>query len=242
MSSMPQINRRCFLAGVTAVSAAALAPRHALAQPAGPFTLPPLPYPYNALEPSIDKRTMELHHDLHHGAAVNGLNAAVKDYPEVARMRLEAMLGRLGELPEAIRTAVRNNAGSHANHSMFWVVMGKGGGQPDSGLKTAIDRDFGGFDKFQTDFNAAAGKLFGSGWVFVTADIDGNLKLVSKPNQDTPLMDGQRALMGIDVWEHAYYLNYQNRRADYIKAWWNVINWQKVSERYTAAKDGDLGI
>jgi Fe-Mn family superoxide dismutase len=125
---------------------------------------------------------------------------------------------------------------------MFWQVMGKGGGQPDAKLKAAVDRDFGGFEKFQTAFNADATKLFGSGWVFVTVDGDGLLKLVSKPNQDTPLMEGQRALMGIDVWEHAYYLNYQNRRADYIKAWWNVINWQKVSQRYASALDGDLGI
>ena len=157
-------------------------------------------------------------------------------------MRLEVILLKLGELPEEIRAAVQSNGGSHANHTMFWQIMGKGGGQPDAPLKAAIDRDFQSFDKFQTEFSTAAAKLFGSGWVFVTADSDGLLKIVSKPNQDTPLMDGQRALMGIDVWEHAYYLNYQNRRADYIKAWWTVINWQKVGERYGAALDGNLGI
>jgi Fe-Mn family superoxide dismutase len=237
-----QTNRRSFLVGVTAASAITALPRCSSAQVQGPFKLDPLPYATNALEPSIDKRTMELHHDIHHGAAVTALNAAVKDHPEVARMRLEVMLIKLGELPEEIRAAVRNNGGSHANHTMFWQVMGKGGGQPDAKLKAAFDRDFGGFDKFQAEFNTTATKLFGAGWVFVTADVDGLLKIVSKPNQDTPLMEGQRALMGIDVWEHAYYLNYQNRRADYIKAWWNIVNWQKVSERYGAAMDGDLGI
>jgi Fe-Mn family superoxide dismutase len=237
-----QINRRSFLTGAAAVSAVAALPRCSSAQAPGPFKLDPLPYAYNALEPYIDKRTMELHHDLHHGSAVNALNAAIKDHPEVARMRLEVMLFKLGELPEEIRTAVRNNGGSHANHTMFWQIMGKGGGQPDANLKAAFDRDFGGFDKFQATFSSDATKLFGAGWVFVTVDGDGLLKIASKPNQDTPLMEGQRALMGIDVWEHAYYLNYQNRRADYIKAWWNVINWQKVSQRYASALDGDLGI
>jgi len=239
---MSKINRRAFLAGGTALAAAVVVKRPAIAQAAGPFSVPPLQYSYDALEPYIDKRTMELHHDLHHGAAVNALNAAVKAHPEVAQMRVETMLAKLDQLPEDIRTAVRNNAGSHANHSMFWQVMAKGGGVPDFTMKTAIDRDFGGFDKFQAEFNGQATRLFGSGWVFVTADIDGKLKIISKPNQDTPLMDGQRALMGIDVWEHAYYLNYQNRRADYIKAWWNVVNWPKIAERYNAAKDGDLGI
>jgi Fe-Mn family superoxide dismutase len=237
-----QINRRAFLAGVTAASAGAVLPACALAQTQGPFRLDPLPYATNALEPYIDKRTMELHHDLHHGGAVNALNAALKDHGEIARMRLEVMLVRLGQLPEEIRSAVRNNGGSHANHTMFWQIMGIGGGQPDGNLKAAIDRDFGDFEKFRNEVNAAGTRLFGSGWVFVTADLDGKLKIVSKPNQDTPLMDGQRAIMGVDVWEHAYYLNYQNRRADYLKAWWNVVNWQKVSARYAAAKEGDLGI
>jgi Fe-Mn family superoxide dismutase len=152
------------------------------------------------------------------------------------------MLLRLPELPEGIRTAVRNNGGSHANHTMFWQIMGPDSGGPDTALSAAIDRDFGGMDKFQGQFNAAGASLFGSGWVFVTVNSDGKLSIVSKSNQDTPLMDGQRALFGNDVWEHAYYLNYQNRRPDYLKAWWNTVNWAKVSERYTAGREGALGI
>jgi Fe-Mn family superoxide dismutase len=175
-------------------------------------------------------------------AAVAALNAAVKDHGQVAAMRLEQLLFKLSELPESIRTAVRNNGGSHANHSMFWQIMGKGAGDPDAALKRAIDRDFGGFAQLQERFNAAGAGVFGSGWVFLTADGDGKLAILTRPNQDTPLMDGHRAIMGNDVWEHAYYLTYQNRRADYLKAWWNVVNWQAVSRRYDAAKAGTLGI
>jgi superoxide dismutase, Fe-Mn family len=242
---MTHLNRRTFLARGATLSAAAAFPSWGFAQtppPSGPFKLDPLPYPANALEPHIDARTMELHHDRHHAAAVNGLNAALKDYGQVASMRLETMLLRLAELPEEIRTAVRNNGGSHANHAMFWQVMGPNKGGPDAALKAAIDRDFGGMDKFQDQFNAAGVKLFGSGWVFVTVNSDGKLAIVSKPNQDTPLMDGHRALFGNDVWEHAYYLNYQNRRPDYLKAWWNTVNWAKVSQRYAAGSEGTLGI
>jgi superoxide dismutase, Fe-Mn family len=239
------LNRRAFLVRGATFSAAVALPSWGFAQtspPSGPFKLEPLTYPVNALEPHIDARTMELHHDRHHAAAVNGLNAALKDYGQVASMRLETMLLRLPELPEEIRTAVRNNGGSHANHTMYWLVMGPTGGSPDAGLKAAIDRDFGGMDKFQDQFNAAGARLFGSGWVFVTVDSDGKLAIVSKPNQDTPLMDGHRALFGNDVWEHAYYLNYQNRRADYLKAWWHTVNWAKVNERYAAGSEGRLGI
>ena len=185
---------------------------------------------------------MELHHDRHHGAAVAALNAAVKDHPQVAAMRLEQLLVRLPQLPDTIRTAVRNNAGSHANHTMFWQIMGAPGTRLDDDLAAAITRDFGGLDKLQDQFNGAGLRLFGSGWVFVTADADGKLALVTKPNQDSPLMDGQRALFGNDVWEHAYYIRYQNRRADYLKAWWDVVNWKAVGGRYAAAKNGDLGI
>jgi superoxide dismutase, Fe-Mn family len=242
---VPYLCRRTFLAGAAAVSANMVLPGCNAQAPqpqSGPFTLAPLAYPNNALEPHIDARTMELHHDRHHGAAVAGLNAALKDHGQVAQMRLEQMLLKLAELPEAIRTAVRNNGGSHANHSMFWQIMGKDGGEPDNDLRRAIDRDFGDLAKLQERFNAAGAGVFGSGWVFLTADGDGMLAVVTKPNQDTPLMDGRRAIMGNDVWEHAYYLNYQNRRADYLKAWWNVVNWKAVSQRYAAAMAGTLGI
>jgi Fe-Mn family superoxide dismutase len=240
---LPHLTRRSFLTvTATAIAAGPAVITRSLAQTAGPFQLAPLGYPNNALEPFIDARTMELHHDKHHGAAVSGLNAALKDYPEVAAMRLEQILFKLAELPEAIRTAVRNNGGSHANHSMYWQVMGPPGTQPSGDLLAAIESNFGGLAKLQEQFNATSARLFGSGWCFVTADGDGKLAIVSKPNQDTPLMDGQRALFGNDLWEHAYYLNYQNRRPDYLKAWWNVVNWNAVGERYTAARDGNLGI
>jgi Fe-Mn family superoxide dismutase len=210
--------------------------------PSGPYSLPALPYATNALEPHIDQRTMELHHGRHHQAYVNNLNAALKDHGEAAKLPLHELLAKLGELPESIRTAVRNNGGGHANHTMFWEVMGPGGGQPAGALKDAIDRDFGGLDKLQEQFNAAGLRVFGSGWVFVTVDAAGKLAIVTRPNQDTPLMEGGRVLFGNDVWEHAYYLLYQNRRGDYLKAWWNVVNWQKVGERYAAAQAGKLTI
>jgi Fe-Mn family superoxide dismutase len=236
-------DRRAFVAG-TAAFATTFAFTRAFAQapPAGPFKLEPLAYPNNALEPHIDARTMEIHHDRHHAAYVNNLNAALKDHGQVAAMPLEQMLAKLSELPETIRTAVRNNGGGHANHTMFWRVMGKDGSQPQGDLKTAIDRDFGSLDKLKEQFNTAGTRVFGSGWVFVTAAADGKLALAAKPNQDTPLMEGGRVLFGNDVWEHAYYLTYQNRRADYLQAWWNVVNWQAVGERYTAARAGKLTI
>jgi Fe-Mn family superoxide dismutase len=185
---------------------------------------------------------MEIHHDRHHAAYVNNLNNVMAQQPDLAKRPLQELLARLNSVPEAVRTAVRNNGGGHANHTMFWQIMGGPGGEPKGELKTAVDRDFGGLDKLQDQFNAAGGRVFGSGWVFVTVDKAGKLALVSKPNQDTPIMDGQLALMGNDVWEHAYYLKYQNRRADYLKAWWNVVSWDKVAERYAAAKSGTLKI
>ena len=209
---------------------------------AGPFKLDPLPYPNNALVPHIDARTMEIHHDRHHLAYVNNLNNAVKDHTNVGSMPLQDILAKLPEMPEAIRAALRNSGGGHANHTMFWQIMGPRGGQPAGDLAAAITRDLGGLQKFQDDFNAAGGRVFGSGWVFVTVTKDGNLAIETKPNQDTPLMDGKRVLMGNDVWEHAYYLTYQNRRPDYLKAWWNTVNWAKVGERYAAAKAGTLTI
>jgi Fe-Mn family superoxide dismutase len=185
---------------------------------------------------------MQLHHDKHHAAYVNNLNNAVKDHPRVAAMPLPEMLARLGELPDTIRTVVRNNAGGHANHSMFWQVMGGKGGAPDGDLAAAIEQDLGGLPTLQAAFNKAGLGVFGSGWVFVTVGADGKLALTTRPNQDTPLMDGGRVLFGNDVWEHAYYLKYQNRRADYLAAWWNVLDWSRIAERYAAAKAGTLAV
>lgn len=239
---MLTLTRRQMLAGAAAVSVAAPL-RVAFAQSAdGPYTLPPLSYAANALEPHIDAKTMEIHHGKHHAAYVKNLNAALKDHGEAAKLPLEQLLAKLGEMPDTVRTALRNNGGGHANHSMFWQIMGAPGTRPDGDLAAAIDRDLGGLDKLMELFNTAGTKVFGSGWVFVTSDASGKLAIVSKPNQDTPIMDGGRVLMGNDVWEHAYYLNYQNRRADYLKAWWNVVNWKAVGERYAAAKAGKLAI
>jgi Fe-Mn family superoxide dismutase len=232
---MLALPRRKALLGAAAVGAT-FAMRSGLAQPAasGPFTLPPLPYAPDANEPHIDAQTMQIHHDRHHGGYVTGLNAAVKDYPQVAAMGLSAMLSKLGELPEAIRTAVRNNGGGHANHSMFWPVMGGKGGAPSG--------DLGSLDKLKEALNRAGLTQFGSGWTMVTVDRAGKLAVLNRPNQDTPLMDGARVLFGNDVWEHAYYLKYQNRRADYLAAWWNVVNWPEVAKRYDAARSGSLDI
>jgi superoxide dismutase, Fe-Mn family len=242
-------DRRSFLRAAGAVTLATLTTssfgRAYAADPAptGPFTLPELPYKPDALEPHIDAATMGLHHDKHHAAYVNNLNKALTDHGDLAKLPLEDLIAKLDEVPEAIRTVVRNNGGGHANHSMFWQVMGAPGGPaPEGELKAAIDSDLGGLEKLQADFNTAGGKVFGSGWVFVTVDKDGKLALVSKPNQDTPLMEGKRVLFGNDVWEHAYYLKYQNKRPDYLKAWWNVVNWKAVGERYAAAKAGTLKI
>jgi len=185
---------------------------------------------------------MELHHDKHHAAYVANLNAAVKDHPQVAAMKLTKILGKLNELPETIRTAVRNNGGGHAWHSMFWTVMGGKGGDPDGELAAAIARDFGSFAQLKTDFNKAGLGQFGSGWAVVLVDSSGKLSLAARPNQDSPMMEGKHVLFGNDVWEHAYYLKYQNRRADYLAAWWNVVNWPVVAERYAAAEAGTLGI
>ncbi|MBB5047686.1 Fe-Mn family superoxide dismutase [Rhodopseudomonas rhenobacensis] len=244
---MSLLSRRHLMMAATGIVAAAAAPRLAFAQattaaPTGPFTLPPLPYPVAALEPHIDAKTMEIHHGKHHQAYVSNLNSFAKDNPKLASMPVPEVLGNLGDVPEAIRTGVRNNLGGHANHTMFWEIMGPNGGKPAGEVLAAIDRDLGGMEKFQADFNAAGGRQFGSGWVFVTVSKDGKLAIETRPNQDNPMMDGKRALLGNDVWEHAYYLNYQNRRADYLKAWWNTVNWNKVGERYAAAKAGQLGV
>ena len=196
-------------------------------------TLPALPYPTNALEPHIDAQTMEIHHGKHHNAYVTNLNAALEKAPELADMPLEDLIKDLNAVPEAIRNAVRNNGGGHWNHSFFWQIMGPGaGGAPSGALADAINSAFGDFDKFKEQFGAAGVGRFGSGWAWLNNDA-GTLSITSTPNQDNPLMDGKPApILGIDVWEHAYYLKYQNRRPDYIKAWWNVVNWNEVSKRF----------
>jgi Fe-Mn family superoxide dismutase len=170
------------------------------------------------------------------------MNAVAKTNPQLGTTPIENVLGNINALDDSIKFTVRNNLGGHANHTMFWSIMGPNGGKPDGEVLAAIDKDLGGLEKFQTDFNAAGGRQFGSGWVFVIVSKDGKLSIETRPNQDSPIMDGKRVLMGNDVWEHAYYLNYQNRRADYLKAWWNTVNWAKISERYAAAKAGALGV
>lgn len=200
------------------------------------FELPPLPYDYNALEPYIDTLTMQIHHDRHHGAYVTNLNAAVQG-TSVADWPLEALISRINEVPENIRTAVRNNGGGHINHSMFWQIMGPhAGGSPSGELAAAIDRDLGSFDKFKAAFKDAGAKRFGSGWAWLVLDKGGKLQVISTANQDNPLMDGLFPVMGNDVWEHAYYLKYQNKRPDYLDAWWNVVNWDAVAKRFAHGK------
>ncbi|MBF9231867.1 superoxide dismutase [Microvirga alba] len=239
---MPNLSRRNLLIGATVLSASAAIPRARAQVPSGPYKLEPLPYAYSKNEPWIDTQTMELHHDRHHAAYIANLNAALNQYGEAAKLPLQDLLASLAQVPDTVRMAIRNNGGGHANHTMFWQLMGGSGGAPTGELKSAIERDLGGFEKFQTDFDAAGLSQFGSGWVFVTVSPEGHLAIVTKPNQDTPLMQGQRVLMGNDVWEHAYYLKYQNRRADYLKAWWNVLDWDKINQRYAAAKAGTLTI
>ncbi len=199
------------------------------------FALPPLPYDYAALEPHIDARTMEIHHTKHHQAYVNNLNAALEKAPEFQQKSLDDIIANVSKVPEGVRTAVRNNAGGHWNHSMFWLIMSpKGGGDPSGNLGDAVAKSFGDVAKLKEQFNAAAATRFGSGWAWLVADGSGALKIESTPNQDNPAMDGRYPILGLDVWEHAYYLKYQNRRADYISAWWNVVNWPEVAKRYEA--------
>lgn len=201
------------------------------------FELPSLPYPSNALEPHIDARTMEIHHGKHHNAYVTNLNKALEGQVDWQNKSIEDILANLNSLPENIRTAVRNNGGGHANHTMFWQIMApNAGGEPTGELADAINRAFGSFASFKEQFAAAAMGRFGSGWAWLVADRGGGVSITSTPNQDTPLMEGKTPILGLDVWEHAYYLNYQNRRADYIAAWWNVVNWPEVARRYAAAK------
>ena len=216
--------------------------------------VPPLPYDYNALEPHIDEQTMRIHHDKHHAAYVTNLNAALEKHAELQQKSIEELIKGINIVPEDIRTAVRNNGGGHVNHTMFWEIMGPGkGGAPSGAIGEAINSSFGGFDAFKEQFAkagttrfgsfdklkeqfAAAGTgRFGSGWAWLVADGD-KLSITSTPNQDNPLMEGKQAIVGLDVWEHAYYLKYQNRRPDYIGAWWNVVSWDAVAKRYEAAR------
>jgi len=201
-----------------------------------PHTLPALPYDFAALEPHIDAQTMQIHHGKHHQAYVNNLNAALDKHPELHNKTLEDLLKGINSVPEDIRTAVRNNAGGHHNHSLFWTVMApKAGGEPSAALADAIKKAFGDFAKFKETFATAATTRFGSGWTWLTAG-GGKVEISSTANQDSPVMDGKTPILGLDVWEHAYYLKYQNRRPDYIGAWWNVVHWPEVARRFAAAK------
>jgi superoxide dismutase, Fe-Mn family len=199
------------------------------------YTLPPLPYAFDALEPYIDAKTMEIHHDKHHGAYVTNLNKALEGHADLQSLSVEQLLAQINKVPENIRTAVRNNGGGHANHSTFWKIMKKGGGgEPSGDVANAIKQAFGSFADFKTKFNAAATTRFGSGWAWLFVK-DGKVVLESTANQDSPIMDGGKPFFGLDVWEHAYYLKYQNRRPEYIEAWWNTINWAQVADNYADA-------
>ncbi|MFO7171391.1 MAG: superoxide dismutase [Bacillota bacterium] len=201
------------------------------------FSLPPLPYDYNALEPYIDEQTMRIHHDKHHAAYVNNLNAALEQAPELQNLSIEELLRNIDKVPENIRTAVRNNGGGHANHTLFWEILSpQGGGEPTGELADAIAATFGSFEKFKEEFSKAAANRFGSGWAWLVVDQEGKLQVYSTANQDSPYMEGHTPILGLDVWEHAYYLKYQNRRPEYIAAFWNIVNWPEVARRYAAAR------
>lgn len=203
------------------------------------YELPPLPYDYNALEPYIDEETMHLHHDKHHQAYVNNLNAAIQGQSQFENMGIDDLMRNLNSVPESIRTAVRNNGGGHANHSMFWQIMKpNGGGEPTGDLANAINSAFGSFDQLKAAFNDAGAKRFGSGWAWLVIGTDGKLSVISTANQDSPLTDGLFPVMGNDVWEHAYYLKYQNRRPEYLAAWWNVVNWDEIAKRFAQGTSG----
>jgi Fe-Mn family superoxide dismutase len=239
---MTHLNRRMFLH--TAAGAAALATLPTFAhteekeKPVG-FTLPKLPYAYDALEPHIDAKTMEIHHDRHHAAYVKNLNDALKDNPEWLKKPVDEVLKDIKKLPDTLQQTVINNGGGHANHTLFWTVMGpSAGGAPSGPLAKAIDGVFGSFDKFQKTLAEAGTKQFGSGWAWLVADGKGTLSVIKTANQDSPILQGLTPLLGLDVWEHAYYLKYQNKRADYITAWWNVVNWKTVADAHAKAVKG----
>lgn len=200
------------------------------------FELSPLPYNYDALDPYIDAQTMQVHHDLHHQAYVNNLNAALEKYPELQSKSPEELIKDLSNLPQDITGAVRNNGGGHVNHTMFWQIMApNAGGEPTGAVAQAISENFGDFESFKQKFNDAGTKQFGSGWVWLVRTTDGKIEITSSPNQDNPMSSGNFPIMGNDVWEHAYYLKYQNRRAEYLKQWWNVVNWDEVNNRLAMA-------
>ncbi len=237
------LNRRQLLkaagTGAASIVLTRLTPLVAAADNSGGFTLPKLPYAYDALEPHIDAQTMQIHHDKHHAAYVKNLNDALKNHPELLKKSLHELLADPASLPEAVRQGVINNGGGDYNHTLFWQFMTPGaGGQPSGALAKEIDGAFGSFDKFVAKFNDAALKRFGSGWAWLVVKPGGGLAVTSTPNQNTPVSEGQSPVLGIDVWEHAYYLKYQNRRPDYVKAWWNVVNWPYVAERLNEAKKG----
>jgi Fe-Mn family superoxide dismutase len=237
MTRREALQRTGLAAAIATVGKINLSAADAPAAPAGPFTLPKLPYAFDALEPHIDAKTMEIHHDKHHAAYVANLNKAVAGQ-NVPKNEID-LIRDLTKLPENIRAAVRNNGGGHVNHTLFWQVMKKnGGGQPKGELAKAIETMFGGFDKFKDEFTKAATTTFGSGWAWLSVDPahDGGLVLQNLPNQDSPYSQGRIPILGLDVWEHAYYLKYQNRRPEYIAAFWNVINWDEVATRFEAAK------
>src|SRR3954447_10545464 len=201
-----------------------------------PFEVPPLPYAYNALEPYIDEQTMHLHHDKHHQAYVDNVNKALEKYPDWQKKSVDEILRNISSVPDDVRTAVRNNAGGHYNHTMFWAIMKpQGGGEPTGQIANVIT-DLGGLSAFQEKFNDAGVKRFGSGWAWLVRTSAGKFEIISSANQDSPLMDGNFPILGNDVWEHAYYLKYQNRRAEYLKAWWNVVNWDEINKRLASAK------
>ncbi len=247
---MSIIQRRTLLAGFAGAGALSLVRHGARAQawPGAthalryPFNVPPLTYGYAANEPSVCQAIMQLHHDKHHAAYVTNLNAALAPYPDLQRTALPDILGNLAAVPEAIRAAVRNNGGGHVNHTMFWQVMGGRGGAPEGEVLAALNRSFGSLETLKAKFNAVGVGQFGSGWAMVVLDRAGGLKVEARPNQDSPMMDGSQVLFGNDVWEHAYYLQYQNRRADYLKAWWDVLDWRRIGERYAEAKAGTLAV
>jgi Fe-Mn family superoxide dismutase len=237
-------NRRDMLRAGIGVASAALADKFLVsqveaAQAAGPITLPKLPYAYDALEPHIDARTMEIHHDKHHAAYVDNLNKALAAHPELQQIRPVKLLQDIEKVPADIRQAVINNGGGHVNHSLFWQMMApNAGGEPNGDVAKAIANTFGTFDQCKATLSDAGMKRFGSGWAWLIVEPNNQLAVISTANQDSPIMAGQRPILGVDVWEHAYYLKYQNMRADYIKAWWNVVNWDFVNELYAQAKRG----
>lgn len=232
---MSSSNRRQFISTTLGLAAAAATGLGKSAM-AADYTLPALPYDFKALEPHIDARTMEIHHDRHHATYIKNLNDALKPHAALQGKPVEELLKNLKDLPAAVQTAVRNNGGGHYNHSLFWTIMGPdAGGKPTGKLGEAIGSTFNGFDAFKAQLSDAAIKRFGSGWGWLAVGKDGKLAISSSPNQDSPLMDGATPILGVDVWEHAYYLKYQNKRVDYVAAWWNTVNWAEVAKRYEAA-------